>query len=160
MPLYTLLHTARSPENLRKAINKINIVRSDQNRKKALEAEVIITSSGMLDGGPVLGYMYKLRNDSKSAVILTGYQVEGTNSRLLFDKGKLDFYGVVEDIDCEVQYYDFSAHAGHSELIDFAKDCKPEKIVLFHSDNRQALLEPLKNIAEVTMPSDGEIVKL
>lgn len=150
----------RSPENLRKAINKINIVRSDQSRKKALEAEVIITSSGMLDGGPVLGYMYKLRNDSKSAVILTGYQVEGTNSRLLFDKGKLAFYGVVEDIDCEVQYYDFSAHAGHSELIDFAKDCKPEKIVLFHSDNRQALLEPLKNIAEVTMPIDGEIIKL
>jgi len=150
----------RSSENLKKALDKINLVHSDQGRKLALKGEVIITSSGMMDGGPVLSYMKKLKNDPKSAVLLTGYQVEDSNSRLLVDKGLLDFYGVREKIECEVQYFDFSAHAGHSELIEFAKGCNPEKIVLMHSDNREALVKPLEEIAEIYTPKTGEIVEL
>jgi putative mRNA 3-end processing factor len=150
----------RSAENLKKALNKINLVHSDQGRKLAVKSDVIITSSGMMDGGPVLNYMNKLKNDPKSAVLLTGYQIEGSNARLLVNKGKLDFFGVVENIECEVQYYDFSAHAGHSELIEFAKACNPEKIVLMHSDNRETLIEPLKDIAEVFCPKTGELLDL
>jgi putative mRNA 3-end processing factor len=100
--------------------------------------------------------MNKLKNDKKSAVLLTGYQVEGTNSRLLMDKGKLNFYGVLENIDCEVQYFDFSAHAGHSELVKFAQACNPQKIVLFHSANRTPLAESLKDTAEVLTPMRAE----
>jgi len=150
----------RSADDLKKALNKINFVHSDQGRKQALKSEVIITSSGMMDGGPVLHYMNSLKNDPKSAVLLTGYQVEGTNSRLLIEKGKLNFYGVTENVECEVEYFDFSAHAGHSELIKFAKDCRPEKIVLFHGDNRELLVEPLKDVAEIHLPDKKEIVNL
>jgi len=150
----------RSIEDLKKAINNVNFVHSDHGRKLALKSEVILTSSGMMDGGPVLWYMNNLKNDPKSAVLLTGYQVDGTNGRLLLDKGKLDFYGVAENVECEVEYFDFSAHAGHSELIKFAKACKPEKVVIFHSDNREPLIEPLSNFAEVYTPNNGEIVAL
>lgn len=150
----------RSPEKLKKAYNAINLVHSDHGRKLALKGDVVLTSSGMMDGGPVLHYMNKLKNDSKSAVLLTGYQVEDTNSRLLMEKRKLDFYGVIEDISCEVQYFDFSGHAGHSELIEFARKCRPEKIVLMHSDNREALVEPLQQIAEVYTPLNGELIEL
>ncbi|MCK4348150.1 MAG: MBL fold metallo-hydrolase, partial [Thermoplasmatales archaeon] len=150
----------RSVQDLKKALDRLNFVHSNHGRSLASKSEVIITSSGMMDGGPVLSYMNKLKNDPKSAVILTGYQVEGTNSRLLVEKGKLDFYGVVENVECEVQYFDFSGHAGHSELIEFAKQCNPEKIVLMHSDDREALVPPLKKFAEVYTPNDGEILKL
>jgi len=104
--------------------------------------------------------MNKLKNDPKSAVLLTGYQVPDSNARLLADKGRLDFFGVVQKIECEVQYFDFSAHAGHSELINFAKACNPEKIVLMHSDNREALVEPLKDVAEIYTPNTGELIEL
>ncbi|KYK33600.1 MAG: mRNA 3'-end processing factor [Thermoplasmatales archaeon SG8-52-3] len=150
----------RSSEELKKAFNKLNLVHSDQGRRLALKSEVIITSSGMMDGGPVLNYMNKLKNDRKSAVLLTGYQVENSNARLLVNKGKLNFYGVLEKVECEVQYFDLSAHAGHSELIDFAKKCNSEKIILMHSDNREALIEPLKEFAEVYTPKTGEVVEL
>lgn len=150
----------RSAEELKKAINKVNFVHSDHGRKLALKSEVILTSSGMMDGGPVLWYMKHLKSDPKSAVLLTGYQIEGTNAKLLRDSGKLNFYGVTENIECEVEYFDFSAHAGHSELINFARQCNPKKIVLFHSDNREALVEPLKDFAEVYTPNNGEIVAL
>ena len=150
----------RSPNDLKKAINKINFVHSEHGRKLALNADVIITSSGMMDGGPVLSYMNKLKDDKKSAIILTGYQVEGSNARLLVDYGQLDFYGVKEKIACEVEYFDFSAHAGHSQLIDFAKKCKPEKIVLMHSDNREHLVKPLEEFAEVYTPNTAEVVDI
>ena len=150
----------RSVDKLKKALNKINFIHSDQGRRLALKSEVIITSSGMMDGGPVLSYMSKLKNDKKSAVLLTGYQVEGTNSRLLMEKGKLDFYGVLENVECEVAYFDFSAHAGHSELVKFAQSCHPEKIVLFHSDNRAPLADSLRDVAEIYIPEDGEIFEL
>lgn len=150
----------RSPNELKKTLNKLNFVHSDQGRKLAVKSDVIITSSGMMDGGPVLNYMNKLKDDKKSAVLLTGYQVPESNARLLMDKGKLNFYGVKENIKCEVEYFDFSAHAGHSELIEFAKQCNPQKIVLMHSDNREALVEPLKDVAEIYTPKTGELVEL
>jgi len=150
----------KSAEELKKALNKINLVHSDHGRKLAINSDVIITSSGMMDGGPVLKYMNQLKDDSKSAVILSGYQVPDSNARLLVDRGKLDFYGVKEDIKCEVVYFDFSAHAGHSELINFAQKCNPEKIVLMHSDNREVLIDPLKEFAEVITPATGKIVDL
>jgi putative mRNA 3-end processing factor len=146
----------RSVDDLKKAFKNVNVVHSEHGRKMAMKGPVIITSSGMMDGGPVLSYMNKLKNDRKSAVLLTGYQVEGTNSRLLIEKGKLNFYGVLENVDCEVQYYDFSAHAGHSELVEFAKQCKPEKIILFHSADRAPLVESLKDTTEVLTPMKGE----
>jgi putative mRNA 3-end processing factor len=147
-------------KSLKKAMNKVNLVHSDRGRNLALNSEVIITSSGMMDGGPVLHYMNKIKNDLKSAVFLTGFQVDGTNSRLLMDKGKLNFYGVIEDVNCEKDYFDFSGHAGHSELIDFAKECKPEKIILMHSDQRESLVEPLSEFAEIIMPFNGQNLHL
>ena len=72
----------------------------------------------------------------------------------------LDFYGVKEKVECEVIYYDFSAHAGHSELIEFARKCSPEKVVLMHSDNRQALVEPLQEFSEVITPATNEQIAL
>ena len=150
----------RSIEDLKKALKRTNMIKTDQQRKIAAKSDVIVTSSGMLDGGPVLSYMSKLKNDRKSAVLLTGYQVEGTNSRLLIERHKLNFYGVLEHVDCEVQYYDFSAHAGHSKLVEFAKACNPQKIVLFHSDDRQPLVDALKDHADVYTPMKGEYLDL
>jgi len=151
----------RSADDLKKSLNKMNLVHSDHGRKLALQkADVILTSSGMMDGGPVLSYMNKLKDDPKSAVILSGYQVPDSNARLLVDTGYLNFYGVKEKVQCEVEYFDLSAHAGHSELVEFAEKCSPEKIVLMHSDNRQALVEPLKKVGEVITPSTGELVDL
>ena len=134
----------RSPENLRKAIHKINIVHSDQNRKKALESEVIITSSGMLDGGPVLGYMYKLRNDSKSAVILTGYQVANTEGNILVQTGRYIHENSNLDVKMNINKFDFSAHASHSQLLRFIKKVNPKKIFCVHGENPEKFAEELR----------------
>ena len=147
----------RSAKKLKRARNKMNTVRKRRDRKKALEGDVIVTTGGMLEGGPVLHYINYLKNDPKSAILLTGYQVEGTNGRLLMDEGILDLYGIKEKIDMEVAFFDFSAHAGHSELVEFAERCDPERIVLMHGDNREALAKDLEEKGfEVLTPKNGE----
>ena len=149
------------PTALRKAVKQVKEVYSNHGRKLAMEeGEVIVTTSGMLDGGPIMDYMLKIKDDPKSAILLTGYQVEGSNGRLLREKGMIDFYGVQEKMECEVGFFDLSAHAGHSDLLEFATKCEPEKIVLCHSDNRKPMVEALSKDFEVITPMEMDDIDL
>jgi putative mRNA 3-end processing factor len=147
----------RSAKRLRQAILRTHEVRNMHARSRALKGDVIVTTSGMLDGGPVLSYIDSIRNDPKSAILLTGYQVEGSNGSKLLETGMLEFQGVNERVNCEVMKFDFSAHAGHDELVAFAKGCSPQKIVLMHGDNREILAGDLRSEGfEVLLPMNGE----
>ncbi len=147
----------RSGKKLRQAILRTHEVRNMHARTRALGGDVIVTTSGMLDGGPALSYIDSIRNDPKSAILLTGYQVEGSNGSKLLETGMLEFQGVNEKINCEVMKFDFSAHAGHDDLMAFAKGCSPQKIVLMHGDNREILAGDLRAQGfEVMLPMNGE----
>ena len=151
----------RSAKRLRQAISKTHEVRNFRARERAAEGDIVVTTSGMLDGGPVLGYVEKIRQDPKSAILLTGYQVEGSNGRKLLETGTMDFQGVTEKVQCEVLKFDFSAHAGHDDLLAFAKACEPERIVLMHGDHRELLAEDLRMAGfEVLLPLNGQKFQL
>ncbi len=153
-------HYIKSPQKLKKAMDSLNIVYSNKGRKHALSGDVVITTSGMMNGGPVLWYVDKIKNDKKSAVILTGYQVEGTNGRNLLEKKEIEAYGVKMKVNCGVKFFDFSAHAGHSQLVSFARKCSPGRVIVFHSDDASPLAEEIKDFATVYTPKNGEVVKL
>ena len=70
-------------EKLRKIKRWARLVSSKSDRKKALDADVIVTTSGMLDGGPAHWYLNRLRNDQRNAILLTGYQAENSGGRRL-----------------------------------------------------------------------------
>ena len=138
-------------------------VRSKSDRKRALEADVIVTTSGMLDGGPALWYLNRLRNDSRSAVLFTGYQAEGSGGRQLIEKGSLPIYGHNVEIHCEIDRFQLSNHAGHSELVEFAEACKPKHVILFHGDpeTRPELAEALEQKGmKVHCPTNGESIHI
>ncbi len=145
----------RSAKKLRQAMNHVKVVDGPRTRQLALQGDVIVCTSGMLDGGPVLGYLDAIREDPRCAILLTGYQVEGTNGRKLVDTGSIDMYGVNVDIQIEWQKFDFSAHAGHDELVRFVEACDPRKVVLMHGDQRELLAEALEG-REVLLPHEGQ----
>lgn len=151
----------RSPKGLKKALDNVNLVYSRKGKKMAMRGDVIVTTSGMLNGGPVLGYADKIRDDPNSAIIITGYQVEGTNGERLLETGELSLHGVTQPVNAEVAFYDFSAHAGHDQLREFARQCHPEQVVLFHSDNPEPLATDLRDfVSEVNVPENGEELSL
>jgi len=143
----------RDKESLRRAFEQINLVENNGQRKKALErGDVIVTTSGMLDGGPVLYYISQIRGDKRSAILLTGYQVEGSNGRGLLENRRINIQGIEVPVEAEVNFYDFSAHAGHSDLVKFIKSCSPERVIVFHSDNALPLVEEIQDFAEAIIP--------
>ncbi len=149
-----------------RAMGQVKFIRNHRGRSVALkEADIILTTSGMMDGGPVLYYLDRLRNDAKNGIALTGYQVRGTNGRRLLDEGVIDFDTRdpgkrVHKVHCETRHFDFSAHAGHQDLVDFARKTGADDIVLFHGDNRQDLVPDLSDFANVHTPNRGEEFRL
>jgi len=141
----------------RHALEGVHIVEHPGDRRKALrEADVIVTTGGMLDGGPVLYYIGELYRDPKSSIYLTGFQVDGSNGRRLLDEGTLVIDETVVRPSCELLKFDFSAHAGHSDLVRVAKESRAETIVLMHGDHREALKDALDGIANVILPDNGK----
>lgn len=127
----------------KKAVSSVRFIEDMGDRKEAARTPgVIVTSAGMMMGGPILNYLFNVNNRSK--VIFTGYNVEGTNGWTLLNKGFITKDEQQLTVDLPVEYMDLSAHAGRSELLGFIREANPEKIVLVHGDKPEEFAEELK----------------
>ncbi|WEU39688.1 MAG: MBL fold metallo-hydrolase [Candidatus Odinarchaeum yellowstonii] len=107
---------------LKDAHSQIEYIEGRKSREIAIKnGGVIIAPAGMLSGGAALYYARQLANDEKHGIFIVGYQLPGTPGRVLLDTGKLPVNGGVLDVQAQVKYFDFSAHAGSQELIEFIK---------------------------------------
>ena len=152
--------TLRDGSALERAWRWAKQVTSKSDKKKALAGDVIVTTSGMLDGGPALWYLNRLRHDAKNAVFFTGYQARDTGGRGLLDTGRVEIYGTPVHIDLELLQFSFSTHAGHQEILDFAKACEAKHVIVYHTDPNHAR-PPLVTALEaqghtVHQPVNGE----
>ncbi len=141
----------RNAKSLRAAKRTFNEVRNPASRKHAAKGQIIVTTGGMLDGGPVLSYLHELKDNPKNAILLVGYQAEDTNGRMLMDQGCINL-GEVVKVACEVQKFDFSAHAGHDQIVQFIRDCDPENVIFMHSETRELFLPDLQDDYHVMLP--------
>jgi metallo-beta-lactamase family protein len=80
---------------------------------------IIISASGMATGGRVLHHLARLAPDRRNAILLAGYQAEGTRGRALEEGAKtIRIHGEDIPVGAEViNLRQFSAHAGQSELM-------------------------------------------
>lgn len=123
---------------LSKAARNVNWINEREDRKEALNGpSVILTTGGMLHGGPVLDYITKLNPNSE--IFLTGFQQEGTNGKTLMEDGTIIIQGVKHRIPQPVSFNDFSAHAGMSDLFEYVKKSDPKAVVCVHGDAENAI---------------------
>ncbi|HTT35846.1 MAG TPA: MBL fold metallo-hydrolase [Thermoplasmata archaeon] len=145
----------------RRALDHVTVVEHPNQRREALkEADVIVTTGGMLDGGPVLYYIGQCYRDPRSSILLTGFQVDGSNGRQLLDTGTLTVDDVTLRPECEVMKFDFSAHAGHSGLVSLVRQTEAKTVILMHGDQREKLGEALGAELKVLMPQDGHRIEV
>ncbi|PIO06329.1 hypothetical protein COT29_01435 [Candidatus Micrarchaeota archaeon CG08_land_8_20_14_0_20_59_11] len=125
----------RSSKALFSAMERTTLVDDREMRRRISKKPcVIVSTAGMLDGGPALSYMRELNASGKGVVFLTGYQVAGTNGRMLEEQKKIRDHGRKMDISLAVRQFDFSAHAGAEDLLEYARRVNPEKIFCIHGD--------------------------
>ena len=150
----------RDPKTLNDAWNWSRRVSSKSDRKKALDADVIISTSGMLQGGPAIWYLNRLRHDIENEIFFTGYQAKDTGGRKLQTESKIDIFGKQVDIPLNWESFSFSTHAGHKEITNFIYSCDPEDVVIYHTDPDNArphLVDELeKNGIKTHSPENGQ----
>ncbi len=99
---------------------------------------VIISASGMATGGRILHHLAQRLPDAKNAVLLVGYQGEGTNGRALQEGAQyLRIHGQEVKVNAEVVTIDqLSAHAGRSELLRWLSGftAAPKQTFLVHGE--------------------------
>ena len=99
---------------------------------------VIISASGMATGGRILHHLAQRLPDAKNAVLLVGYQGEGTNGRALQEGAQyLRIHGQEIKVNAEVVTIDqLSAHAGRSELLRWLSGftAAPKQTFLVHGE--------------------------
>ncbi|MGA2511190.1 MAG: MBL fold metallo-hydrolase [Candidatus Acidiferrales bacterium] len=80
---------------------------------------IIISASGMITGGRIKHHLAKRLPDSRSTVLIVGYQAEGSGGRALLDGAKyLRIHNEQIPVRAEiVEIGELSAHAGRSELV-------------------------------------------
>jgi len=112
---------------------------------------IIISASGMITGGRVLHHLAQRLPDAKNAVILAGFQAEGTRGRALQEGAKLlHLFGQAVPVNAEIiTMGQFSAHAGKSELLRWlgGLQAPPKKTWLTHGEPAaaQALQAAIKD---------------
>ena len=148
----------RDPKAFEHATKEAIFVESPSDRRDATsEPSVIVSTAGMMEGGPALSYLQHLNPASR--LIFTGYNVPGTNGRRILDENKLTIDGYELDVSVPAEYLDFSAHVGRSGLIDFVKKTNPEKIILNHGDDTVAFAQELKELGfDAVAPANGDMI--
>ncbi len=109
--------------------------RNGQRERIAQQNTVILTTAGMLGGGPVVSYVPMIRQNPTNKVALTGYQVAGTPGRELLDTGRAEFDGQILPVSAQVEQYDFSAHADRDGLRRFLDSYTDSKVLVNHGDD-------------------------
>lgn len=129
---------------------------------------IIVSSSGMAEGGRVLYHLRRVLGDARHTVVLTGYQAAGTRGRALESGvGAVKIFGHYVPVRAEiVRDHEFSVHGDASDLMDWlrALDRAPETVFVTHGEPDAAATfarrigDELDWVAVV--PRYGEVVSL
>ncbi|MGD0425706.1 MAG: MBL fold metallo-hydrolase [Candidatus Acidiferrales bacterium] len=127
----------RDPLNLQ----GVHMTRAVEDSKKINDVTspcIIVSASGMATGGRVLHHLSKRLPDSRSAVLLVGYQAAATLGRALQDGAEyVRIHGQEVPVRAEVVTLDqLSAHAGRSELLRWLSgfNVPPRQTFLVHGE--------------------------
>ena len=124
-------------------------VESPKQRTEIVEGPpcVILATSGMLNGGPVLEYLKRLGPDERNTLVIVGYQAEGTLGRRI-QKGWKELPLSVEGktqtvkINLDVTTVDgFSGHSDRQQLMEYMRRIypKPGRVLTNHGDEGNCL---------------------
>ncbi|NUM36503.1 MAG: MBL fold metallo-hydrolase [Candidatus Brocadiae bacterium] len=130
-----------------------------------MRPSIIVSSSGMLSGGPSPLYAQELAGDKRNFIAITGYQDEESPGRKLQQlaqegKGMLQLGEKSVSLECGVGTYSLSAHADTEQLGNIIQSFGAKRVALVHGDHgaREFLSFAMeeKGVKEVFQPVLGE----
>ena len=125
----------------------------------------IVSSSGMLLGGPSVFYARKLMSQPENAIFITGYTDEESPGRKLqnLQRGdNLRLEGRYYPVECQVRRFGLSGHADAQQLALLGEHFAPRQTFLVHGEakGRQGLKERMPQPDRVYLPRNGEEIDI
>ncbi|ADJ16363.1 MBL fold metallo-hydrolase [Halalkalicoccus jeotgali] len=151
----------RDPEAFDRAVSHARFVTGQDGQRKRIARQnaAIVTTSGMLSGGPAMTYIPEIRGNPTNKVAMTGYQVEGTPGRELLETGSAEIDGRVMPVAARIESYDFSAHADREGVLEFLAAYENTPILVNHGDRCGAFAAELREKGyEASAPERGETI--
>lgn len=129
---------------------------------------IVISASGMMTAGRVVHHLRHSIEDSRNAIVITGYQAMGTlGRRLLEGVQQVELYGEVFNVNAELHTFnEFSAHADQAQLQTFLNQWQGiHNVFLVHGEEEQAdefkkVLSAEHPAWNVERPNEGDTVSL
>ncbi len=149
----------RDHEALKRAsANARSVTGRDGQRERITDTNtVIVTTAGMLNGGPALSYIPEIRSHPTNKIAMTGYQVPGTPGRELLETGRLPLDKGVVPVSAQVEQYDFSAHADREGLCSFLDSYRDTPVLVVHGDDCEGFADRLRTDGyEASAPAVGD----
>lgn len=158
---------SRDPLNTRE-VHMTRTVEESKRINDVVSPCIILSASGMATGGRILHHLARRLPDSRNAVLLVGYQAEGTRGRMLQEGAKtVRIFGEEIPVRAEVvEISQLSAHAGQSELLRWLSgfSAPPRQTFLVHGEMRalEALQQKIQTVYRwpVTIPAHLETIAL
>lgn len=153
----------RSPSMLSRAVSRARKVTGGETQRSRISHQnnVIITTAGMLTGGPVMAYLPQMYADPTNTIILTGYQVTGTPGRELVETGSVSLNDRFYQVSARVEQLDFSAHADHDGLTAFLSNYEDSTILVAHGDQCDSFADELQQDGYTAVaPTNGDTLTL
>ena len=143
---YSILHDGVNPFQS----DYFTVVEHPNVRQDIIDGEpcIIMATSGMLEGGPVIEYFKSLAENENNTIIFVSYQIEGTLGRrvqkgltevtMMNSEGKMDVVKVrlrVESIE------GFSGHSDRRQITNYIINLKPkpERVIVCHGERAKCL---------------------
>ena len=126
------------------------IVEHPSVRQSIIEGEpcIVLATSGMLEGGPVVEYFKNWAGDESNTIIFVSYQIEGTMGKRI-QKGvnevaMMDNDGKIAVVQVKMQTESIAGFSGHSDrrqLINYLTHLKPkpERIFVCHGEKSKIM---------------------
>lgn len=142
---YTDLHRL-NPE-LSQKVCEIATYVSSKEESQAIdlktEPKIIISASGMLEGGRVLHHIRVFVQDPNNTIVFAGYQASGTRgAEVINGKESIKIFGETIPVRAEVEVLsNMSAHADYEEILTWLKNFNhhPRKVFITHGEPEAAL---------------------
>ena len=133
-----------------------NIVELVSSKKRRIDSTkrqgIFVTTSGMLQGGPIMTYLEEMWHNEKNSILLTGFQAKGTNGRKLIEKGYVFLDKGKTHVKCQVEQFEFSGHSSGEDIKEFTKTIQPDHVMFQHGD--EDAVENLHDWAENSLDAE------
>ena len=149
-----------------------NVIRASKHEREQIitskEPSIIIATSSMMQGGPILDYFSYAAEDEKNLLAFVSYQAQGTLGRAILD-GQREIVLNDKKINVKMKvnrYEGFSGHADHFEATSFIKYLrpKPKQVITVHGE----IPKPYELASKIYKkfgiysyaPKNGDIIRL